>query len=157
MSNREDFQVVADILNEWNIAEELEGTVLVGLRFSTIYLTDNGAFCDWMVSFTSTKKLQLEEAEKTRQESLADVFSGYDIEYSPEDYFIEVSDQEFIENAYDEYDVADNASDLVDTVFESLTDLAVSTAIDPEHEEIAKEKLEQKKTEIKAALDTSWH
>ena len=91
MSNREDFQIVADILNEWNIAEELEGTVLVGLRFSTIYLTDNGAFCDWMVSFTSTKKLQLEEAEKTRQESLADVFSGYDIEYSPEDYFIEVS------------------------------------------------------------------
>ena len=69
------------------------------------------------------------------------------------DYFIEVSDQEFIENAYDEYDVADNASDLVDTVFESLTDLAVSTAIDPEHEEIAKEKLEQKKTEIKAALN----
>ena len=61
-----------------------------------------------------------------------------------------------IENAYDEYDVADNASDLVDTVFDSLTDLAVSTAIDPEHEEIAKEKLEQKKTEIKAALDTSW-
>ena len=50
-----------------------------------------------MVSFTSTKKLQLEEAEKTRQESLADVFSGYDIEYSPEDYFIEVSNQEFIE------------------------------------------------------------
>ena len=96
-----------------------------------------------------------EEAEKTRQESLADVFSGYDIEYSPEDYFIEVSNQEFIENAYDEYDVADNASDLVDTVFESLTDLAVSTAIDPEHEETAKEKLEQKKNEIKAALDTS--
>ena len=156
MSNREDFRIVADILNEWNIAEELEGTVLVGLRFSTIYLTDNGAFCDWMVSFTSTKKLQLEEAEKTRQESLADVLSGYDIEYSPEDYFIEVSNQEFIENAYDEYDVAENASDLVDTVFESLTDLAVSTAIDPEHEEIAKEKLEQKKTEIKAALDTSW-
>ena len=41
MSNREDFQIVADILNEWNLAEELVGTVLVGLRFSTIYLTDN--------------------------------------------------------------------------------------------------------------------
>lgn len=152
MSNRDDFRIVADILNEWDLAEELDGTVLVGIRISTIYLTDNGAFCDWMVSFTSTKKLQLEEAEKTRQESLSNVFSGYDIDYSPEDYFIEVSDQEFIENAYDEYDVADNASDLVDIVFNSLTDLAVSTAIDSEHEETAKEKLLNKKNEIKKAL-----
>jgi hypothetical protein len=45
-----------------------------------------------------------------------------------------------------------NASDLVDIVFDSLTDLAVSTAIDSEHEEIAKEKLLNKKNEIKKAL-----
>ena len=88
MDSNYDFQKFADFMNDWDIMEEFSDSVLKGLRFSVIFLEGEGAFCDWMVSFTSNKKMQLAEAEETRKESLRRIFGGYDIEYDPDDYFL---------------------------------------------------------------------
>ena len=152
MDSNYDFQKFADFMNDWNIMEEFSDSVLKGLRFSVIFLEGEGAFCDWMVSFTSNKKMQLAEAEETRKESLRRIFGSYDIEYDPDDYFFEVDDEEFIENAVDEYNVAPTVEELIDTTFEALIDLAKSTAFDDDNAKDVEERLLSKKAEAIEAI-----
>ena len=152
MDSSFDFKKFADFLNDWNISEEFSDSVLKGIRFSVIYLENQGAFCDWTVSFTANKKMQLAEAEETRQESLSRIFSGYDIDYEPEEYFFEVDDEEFIENAVDDYNVAETVGELIDETFEALIDLAKSTAVDEENAKDVEERLQAKKAEAKDSL-----
>ncbi len=152
MDSNYDFQKFADFMNDWNIMEEFSDSVLKGLRFSVIFLEGEGAFCDWMVSFTSNKKMQLAEAEETRKASLRRIFGGYDIEYNPDDYFFEVDDEEFIENAVDEYNVAPTVEELIDTTFEALIDLAKSTAFDDDNAKDVEKRLLGKKAEAIEAV-----
>ncbi len=152
MDSNYDFQKFADFLNAWNIAEEFADSVLKGIRFSVVCLDGQGAFCDWTVSFTANKKMQLAEAEETRKESLRRIFGGYDIEYDPDDYFFEVDDEDFIENAVDEYNVAPTVEELIDETFEALIDLAKSTAFDDDNAKDVEQRLLSKKAEANAAI-----
>lgn len=114
----ERFRKVADYMHDWNLEDDFGDSVLSSMCYNIICSADEGCyFLSGMATSKGKDKANIKEAY--RKECLADFFDGYDIDYSDNDYFIVIDDEDglFEDMGLEEPEVARTAEELIDNIF----------------------------------------
>lgn len=114
----ERFMKVADYMHDWNLEDDFGDSVLSSMCYTIICSADEGCyFLCGMAMGKGKDKAAIKEAY--RKECLADFFDGYDIDYSDNDYFIVIDDEDglFEDMGLEEPEVARTAEELIDNIF----------------------------------------
>jgi hypothetical protein len=151
LDKKEHFKKVADMLQEWDAYNDFYPSSMRGLVFSIIYLDgeSEGAFCEF--GAIGSWENEEQKREPFRQKTLKSLFEGYEVDFSPEEYFVTVTDPSFIEEIPECRTIDTDALSLVSTLFNELENYYLTIGADKRHPEF-KERMERKKEEIEAEL-----